>query len=150
MFRGATKVTIDDKGRVVVPTRYRRLLAGAGEGRVVVTVDPDECLLVYPAPEWEPIEQQLMSLPALNPQARRLQRLMVGHADELELDGHGRIALSPELREFAGLIRGAWMVGQGKRLEIWDEGRWNLRRAEWLKAEQAGGEPSLALESLQL
>jgi MraZ protein len=150
MFRGATKVTIDDKGRVVVPTRYRRLLATPGEGRVVVTVDRDECLLVYPAPEWEQIEQQLMSLPSLNPQARRLQRLMVGHADELEIDSHGRLSLSPELREFAGLERAAWMVGQGKRLELWDEGRWNHQRAEWMKSEQAVGEPSVELGSLQL
>jgi MraZ protein len=150
MFRGATKVTIDDKGRVVVPTRYRRLLATPGEGRVVVTVDRDECLLVYPAPEWELIEQQLMSLPTLNPQARRLQRLMVGHADELEIDSHGRLSLSPELREFAGLARAAWMVGQGKRLELWDEGRWNHQRAEWMKSEQAVGEPSVELGSLQL
>jgi MraZ protein len=150
MFRGATKVTIDDKGRVVVPTRYRRLLATPGEGRVVVTVDRDACLLIYPGPEWEEIEQKLMALPSLNPQARRLQRLMVGHADDMEIDSHGRLSLSPELREFAGLARAAWMVGQGKHLELWDEGRWNHQREEWMKSEQAVGEPSVELGSLQL
>ena len=100
MFRGATKITIDDKGRVVVPVRHRGLLSAAGEGRVIVTVDRDECLLIYAAPEWERIEQQLNSLPSLHPQVRRLQRLMVGHAEELLLDSHGRLALTPELREF--------------------------------------------------
>ncbi len=94
MFRGATKVTVDDKGRVVVPTRYRALLGDRGAGRVVVTVDRDQCLLIYPTPEWEQIEQHLMGLPSLHAQSRRLQRLMVGHATEVEIDSHGRIALS--------------------------------------------------------
>ena len=92
---------------MVVPTRYRRQLATPGEGRVVVTVDRDECLLIYSAPDWEQIEQQLMALPSLNAQARRLQRLMVGHADDMEIDSHGRLSLSQELREFAGLARAA-------------------------------------------
>jgi MraZ protein len=150
MFRGATKITVDDKGRVVVPTRHRRLLSAPGEGRVVVTVDTDECLLVYPAPDWEPIEEKLMALPTFDARSRRIQRLMVGHAEEIEIDSHGRISLSSELREFAGITRAAWIVGQGNRLEIWDEGRWNLRRAEWIKAEQAGTQVSAALENLQL
>src|SRR5690606_18119952 len=97
MFRGATKVTIDDKGRMALPTRYRAAVAERCEGRVVVTVDRDQCLLIYPLPDWEQIERKLMSLPSLHPQARRLQRLMVGHATDLELDGHGRLLLSPEL-----------------------------------------------------
>ena len=76
MFRGATKVTIDDKGRVVVPARYRGLLMARGDGRVVVTVDRDQCLLIYPVPEWEQIEQHLMSLPTLHDQSRRLRGVM--------------------------------------------------------------------------
>jgi MraZ protein len=150
MFRGATKVTIDDKGRVVVPTRYRGLLSGPGDGRVVVTVDRDQCLLIYPAPEWEQIEQHLMSLPSLHAQSRRLQRLMVGHADEVEIDGHGRITLSAELREFATLSRSAMLIGQGKRLELWDEARWNQQRAEWMKSEQSATDLAAELDSLSL
>jgi MraZ protein len=150
MFRGATKITIDDKGRVVVPVHYRGPLAAAGGGRVIVTVDRDECLLVYAAPDWERIEQQLNSLPSLHPQVRRLQRLMIGHAEEMTLDGHGRLALTPELREFAGLGRAAWLVGQGKRLEIWDEARWNLQRDEWKKSEQGVTELAAELSSLSL
>jgi MraZ protein len=150
MFRGATKITIDDKGRVVVPVRYRGLLSAGGEGRVIVTVDRDECLLIYAAPEWERIEQQLHSLPSLHPQVRRLQRLMIGHAEEMLLDSHGRLALTPELREFAGLTRAAWMVGQGKRLELWDEARWNIQREEWKKSEQGVTELAAELSTLSL
>jgi MraZ protein len=150
MFRGATKITIDDKGRVVVPVRHRGLLSVAGEGRVIVTVDRDECLLIYAAPEWERIEQQLTSLPNLNPQARRLQRLMIGHAEELMLDSHGRLALTPELREFAGLGRAAWLVGQGNKLELWDEARWNIQRDEWKKSEQGVTELAAELSTLKL
>jgi MraZ protein len=150
MFRGATKVTLDDKGRVVIPTRYRPLVAERSGSRLVVTVDRDQCLLIYPHPDWEQIEQQLMKLPTLNPQARRLQRLMVGHATEVELDGHGRLPLSPELREFAGLTRGAMLIGQGKRLELWDETRWNEQREAWLRSEQSATDPANELDSLSL
>lgn len=150
MFRGATKITIDDKGRAVVPVRYRALLSATGEGRVVVTVDRDECLLIYPAPEWERIEAQLNSLPNMNAQVRRLQRLMIGHAEEMVLDSHGRIALTPELREFAGLGRAAWLVGQGKRLELWDEARWNQQRDEWKNSEQGVTELAAELATLSL
>ena len=150
MFRGATKVTIDDKGRVVVPAHYRGQLSGPADGRVVVTADRDECLLIYAAPEWERIEQQLNALPSLHPQARRLQRLMIGHAEEMSLDGHGRLSLTPELREFAGLDRSAWMVGQGRRLELWDEARWKSQRDEWMKSEQGVTELAAELGTLSL
>ena len=150
MFRGATKVTLDDKGRVVIPTRYRPLVAERSGGRMVVTVDRDACLLIYPHPDWEQLEQRLMKLPTLNPQARRLQRLMVGHATEVELDGHGRLPLSPELREFAGLTRGAMLIGQGNRLELWDETRWNEQRQAWLESEQSATGLPNELDSLSL
>lgn len=150
MFRGATKVTLDDKGRVVIPTRYRPFVAERSGGRLVVTVDRDKCLLIYPQPDWELLEQRLMKLPTLNAQARRLQRLMVGHATEAELDGHGRLALSPELREFAGLTRGAMLIGQGNKLELWDEARWNEKRDVWLEDEQSANGLGNELDSLSL
>ena len=140
MFRGAAKVTLDDKGRMVIPTRYRDS-SPSGRGQLVVTVDRDQCLLIYPLPDWEQIERKLMSLPSLHPQSRRLQRLMVGHATELELDGHGRLLLPAELREFAGLERLAMLIGQGNRFELWDETRWTARRDFWL-AERRGGHRS--------
>ena len=150
MFRGATKVTVDDKGRVVVPTRHRTLLAARGEGRLVVTADRDKCLLIYPLPVWEEIERTLMRLPALNPRARRLQRLMVGHATDLELDSHGRVLVPPKLREYAGLSRQAMLIGQGSRFELWDEQHWNERRDEWLQAGDEPGDLPAELEQLSL
>lgn len=150
MFRGATKVTLDDKGRMVVPTRYRDHLHERAQGRLVVTVDRDQCLLLYPLPDWEQIERKLMGLPTLHAQARRLQRLMVGHATDLELDGHGRLLLPPELREFASLERHAMLVGQGNRFELWNDARWAERRAEWLKSEEIATDLPAELDSLSL
>jgi MraZ protein len=136
MFRGANKLTLDAKGRMVMPTRYRERLQELCGGKLVVTVDKDQCLLIYPLPDWEEIERKLMRLPTLNPLARRLQRLMVGHATDLELDGHGRVLLPPKLREFAFLTRDAVLIGQGSRFELWDEARWNERQNEWLASEE--------------
>lgn len=150
MFRGAAKVTLDDKGRMVMPTRYRERLREQAQGRVVVTVDRDQCLLIYPLPEWEQIERKLMALPTLHAQSRRLQRLMVGHATDLDLDGHGRLLLPPELREFAGLNRHAMLVGQGGRFELWDEARWMERRDFWLKSEESTTDLPAELDSLSL
>ena len=150
MFRGATKLNLDDKGRMVMPTRHRERLRELAEGRVVVTIDRDQCLLIYPQPEWEVIEARLMALPTLHAQSRRLQRLMVGHATELQLDGHGRLLLPPELREFASLSRQAMLIGQGNRFELWDEARWLERRDFWLKSESTSSDLSAELESLSL
>ena len=82
---------------MVVPTRYREQLFERSQGLLVVTVDRDgDCLLIYPAHDWEQVERKLMELPTLHAQSRRLQRLMVGHATDLSLDGHGRMLLPPE------------------------------------------------------
>jgi MraZ protein len=150
MFRGANKLTLDAKGRMVMPTRYRERLQELCGGKLVVTVDKDQCLLIYPLPDWEEIERKLMRLPTLNPQARRLQRLMVGHATDLELDGHGRVLLPPKLREFALLTRDAVLIGQGARFELWDEARWNERQDEWLASEETTADLPAELETLSL
>ena len=151
MFRGANKVTLDSKGRMVMPTRYRERLNERCQGRLVVTVDRDQCLLIYPLPDWEEIERKLVRLPALNKQARRLVRLMVGYATELEMDAHGRILLSRELREFAQLDRQAVLIGQGNKFELWDEERWNARRDEWLNGDDSDyADLPQELESLSL
>jgi MraZ protein len=150
MFRGATKLNLDDKGRMVMPTRHREWLHEHSASRVVVTVDRDQCLLIYPVHEWEKIEKQLMSLPTLHAQARRLQRLMVGHATDLALDAHGRLLLPPELREFAALKRQTMLIGQGSRFELWDEARWNDRRDAWLKSEETSDQLPDELGKLSL
>jgi MraZ protein len=150
MFRGAAKVTLDDKGRMVIPNRYREQIAERAQGQLVVTVDRDQCLLLYPLPDWEQIERKLMSLPSLHPRSRRLQRLMVGHATDLTLDGHGRLLLPAELRAFAGLERLAMLIGQGNRFELWDETRWTTRRDFWLASEEAVTDLPSELDSLSL
>jgi MraZ protein len=149
MFRGATKVTLDAKGRFAIPTRYRERIAARCEGQLIATVDKDYCLLIYPYPDWEEIERKLMRLSSMNKKTRRLQRLMVGHATEVEVDGHGRILLSRELREFAELGRQAVLIGQGNKFELWDEERWNVKRDEWLSDEDETDLPA-ELESLSL
>jgi len=150
-FRGINNISVDAKGRMAMPARYReRLLEGCG-GRLVVTVDQDHCLLVYPLPEWEVIESKLIALPSLNKQARLLQRLLIGHATELDMDAQGRILLPVMLREFAGLKKKAVIIGQGKKLEIWDEDTWAESQEEWVAAVQADeGELPAALEELSL
>ncbi len=136
MFRGINGVNIDAKGRMVMPTRYRDRLQGEGSGRVVLTIDTDErCLLLYPIQAWEAIENKLAQLPSFNPQARRIQRLLIGHATEIELDNNGRVLLPPLLREYAGLKKQAMLVGQGKKFELWDDAHWQERRGKWLAEE---------------
>jgi MraZ protein len=134
---------------MAIPTRYRERIAQRCDGHLVVTVDKDYCLLLYPLPDWEDIERKLMRLPSLDKRARRLQRLMVGHATEVELDGHGRILLSRELREFAGLEKQAVLLGQGNRFELWDEERWNETRDGWL-SDGDDADLSAQLETLTL
>lgn len=149
MFRGVSNLTIDAKGRLAIPTRYREDLARQSDGKMVLTVDRDHCLLLYPLPDWEEIERKLVKLPSFNPQARRLQRLLIGHATECELDAAGRILLPPPLREFASLDKAVVLIGQGNKFELWDEATWATRRAEWLAA-NGDGEMPAELESLSL
>jgi MraZ protein len=150
MFRGSNNLTLDSKGRMVMPTRYRERLHERCGGNLVVTVDKDECLLIYPMPDWEELERKLMRLPSLNPRARRLQRLMVGHATELELDGQGRVLLPPSLRQFGGLTRDATLIGQGLHFELWDEARWNEQQEKWLASERDPTDPADEFDNLSL
>jgi len=153
MFRGVNALNLDAKGRLAIPTRYRDEIVQTANGRLVLTVNPvehDHCLLLYPLPEWEEIERKLVKLPTLNAASRRLQRLLIGHATEADLDGNGRILLPPPLREFATLDKSVVMIGQGNKFEIWDEARWNARRSEWLSATGDGGALPDELGSLSL
>lgn len=138
MFRGVNGINIDGKGRIVMPTRYRDALHKSSRSHLVVTIDTDDrCLLLYPLKAWEEIENKLASLPSFNPAARRIQRLLIGHATETELDKQGRILLPPLLREYAGLNKDVMLVGQGKKFEIWDEAHWQERRGLWLETDSS-------------
>jgi MraZ protein len=151
VFRGATKIALDDKGRMVVPARYRERLAERSGGQLIVTVNLDgECLLIYPMSDWEPVERKVMELPAFHPLSSRLRRLMVGHATDLTLDGHGRVLLPTELRQFAQIDRNAMLVGQGNRFELWQEARWTEKRDFWLQSGTPGSDLPPELDSFSL
>ncbi|MDH3352133.1 MAG: division/cell wall cluster transcriptional repressor MraZ [Gammaproteobacteria bacterium] len=147
MFRGATKVSLDAKGRMAMPTRYRERLAARCGGEIVVTVDRDHCLLIYPLPDWEELERKLVRLPSMNKVARNIVRIMVGYATEVDMDSSGRILVSRELRDFADLEKQAMLIGQGNKFELWDEGTWNEKRDAWLGDEEDGELPA-DLESI--
>ncbi|MBU1294868.1 MAG: division/cell wall cluster transcriptional repressor MraZ [Gammaproteobacteria bacterium] len=133
MFRGIHQVSVDVKGRMSLPARLRDDLAQYDDDGVVVTIDPvSRCLLLYPLSEWELIQQKLDKLPTFQPQARRLQRLLVGHATDLEVDKAGRILLPAPLREFARLDKKLTILGQGKKLEIWSQEEWEAQREDYL------------------
>lgn len=92
--------------------------------------------MLYPLPEFEEIERKLVKLPSLNRQAKRLQRLLIGHATECEMDGQGRFLVPEPLRKFAGLEKHVALIGQGNKFEIWDEGSWSASRDEWIQEER--------------
>ena len=126
---------------MAIPTRYRERLDSRCNGEIVVTVDKDRCLLIYPLPEWEELERKLVRLPSMHKVARRIVRIMVGYATEVEMDGSGRILVSRELREFAGLEKQAILLGQGNKFELWDEETWNEKRDAWLELDDDGDLP---------
>ncbi len=132
---------------MAIPTRYRERIAARCDGQMIVTVDKDHCLLVYPLPDWEELERKLVRLPSMNKIARRIVRIMVGYATEVDLDTNGRILVSRELRNFASLDKQAMLIGQGNKFELWDEEIWNQKRDEWLNEEDDGDLPA-DLESM--
>jgi MraZ protein len=132
MFRGATALNLDAKGRLAVPARHRDALTVQAGGRLVLTAHPHRCLLLYPQSAWEPIQEKVMSLPSLDKQASLLQRLLVGFAEDMELDGAGRVLVSPVLREFAALEKQVMLVGQGSHFELWSQEGWRAQLDEAL------------------
>lgn len=125
VFRGVQHINMDAKGRLAMPARQREPLLSQCGGRIVVTIDTQAtCLVMYPLPAWERIEQQVQSLPALKPAVKRFQRLVLGYATDLELDSSGRYLLPQSLRDYARLEKKLVLVGQGNKLELWAEELW--------------------------
>ncbi|MEO8671507.1 MAG: division/cell wall cluster transcriptional repressor MraZ [Tahibacter sp.] len=123
MFQGETAITIDDKGRLAVPTAYRDLIAGASAGRLVLTYNPFEhgCLWMFPLGEWEKVRDQVNVLPAVKAVHRSLQMKLVGAAAHVEPDGSGRILLPASQRSAAGIEKKAVLLGMGNKFELWSE-----------------------------
>ncbi len=133
MFRGFFTVSIDAKGRVALPTRFREQLRSETSATVIMTVNPwDRCLWFYPLAEWERVDAKLLSLPDGDAASRRAKQVLRGYATDCEFDGQGRILMSGEHRNFAGLQHKAALLGQGNKLELWDASAWERQRDEWL------------------
>ena len=143
MFRGVQYINLDAKGRMAVPARQREQLSVLCDGQVVMTVDTQSsCLALYPLPEWERVERDVQALPALNPAIKRFQRLVLGYASELQLDGNGRVLVPSALREYAQLDKRSVLVGQGNKLELWSEELWQRECEAALGADSAGELPT--------
>jgi len=124
-----------------MPSKYRDAIMETASGQIVVTVDhADKCLLIYPLDQWLKVEQTLMSLPNMNRRVRNMQRLILGHAAELELDSQGRVLLPAPLRDYANLDKKAVLVGQANKFELWDADTWQSARDVWLQEAQSDEE----------
>ena len=121
MFRGEYNHTIDDKGRLIIPSRFSYEL---GES-FVLTRGLDGCICIYPQNEWDLLEAKLRELPLTNRNSRLVTRFLVGGAVSCEQDKQGRILIPAPLREHAGLSKDVVLVGTLERIEIWDKARWN-------------------------
>jgi len=137
MFQGASKLSLDPKGRISMPTRHRDSLMASCAGRLTVTRHPDGCLLVYPRPQWELKRAELAVLPYA---ARALQRLLLGSAIDVDLDNAGRVLVPTGLRQDARLTREATLIGMGGHFELWEPE--SLRERE--ERDLAGGLPEAA------
>lgn len=150
MFRGVQHINMDAKGRLAMPARQREPLLEHCAGKIVATIDTySPCLVIYPLPEWERIEKDLQALPALKPEVKRFQRLLLGYATDFELDANGRILLPQSLREYARLDKKLVLAGLGNKLELWSEDLWLGERDQAL-LQSATAEVPEELEGLVL
>ena len=117
MFQGASAINLDVKGRMSIPARHRDALLAQGQGKVTLTKHPDGCLLLFPQLEWESFRERVAKLPL---EANWWRRIFLGNASELEMDGSGRILISPELRAASGMEKEIILLGMGSHLEVWD------------------------------
>ena len=151
MFRGVSTINLDAKGRMAMPARYRDQLVSQYAGHLVATVDPlAKCLLLYPVDTWEEIQQKIESMSSFNPDTRKFQRILIGYATDLELDGSGRILLPQVLRNHAELDKHVALVGQGKKFELWSDANWAEQTQLWLSQASSGGELPAELQTLSL
>lgn len=133
MFGGVSSLNIDSKGRLAIPAKHREVLSALSQNRLVITIEPSGCLLIYPEAEWIPVRTQLNMLSGAQ---MPIRRLIVGHAEEMELDGAGRILIPPRLRVLAQLNKEVALVGMGNKFELWDEGRWSEQILDTMAVKQ--------------
>ncbi len=129
MFRGRFEHTIDAKGRLSIPSKFRDILRDNYDERLVVTTY-DGCLLAYPYAEWRKLEEKVNSLPQFSIDTRRFYRSFYSSANDCFIDRLGRIIIPQPLRDYAGLSKDVTLIGAHLQLEIWDRERWNVEEAK--------------------
>ena len=134
MFGGVSSLNLDNKGRLAIPAKHRAVLFSLSQNRLVITVEPSGCLLIYPEAQWLPVRDQLNTLSG--PQMA-IRRLIVGHAEDIEIDGAGRVLIPPRLRTLAQLSKEVALVGMGNKFELWDEARWSEQVSTTMAVKQA-------------
>ena len=132
VFQGASSIVLDAKGRLSVPTRYRDVLSATAASQLTITKHPHGCLMIFPRNEWEKFRERIASLPM---QAQWWKRIFLGNAMDMELDGSGRVLVSPELRAAAGISKETVLLGMGSYFELWDSATYAAQEAEQMKGE---------------
>jgi MraZ protein len=131
VFQGASSLSLDAKGRLSVPTRHRDVLSATAAGQLTITKHPDGCLMVFPRPEWEKFRERIAALPM---SAQWWKRIFLGNAMDVDMDATGRVLISPELREAAGITKDAVLLGMDTYFELWDKATHQAKEAEAMKA----------------
>lgn len=132
MFQGASSLSLDTKGRLAVPTRHRDVLSALASGQLTITKHPHGCLMVFPRPEWEKFRERIAVLPM---QAQWWKRIFLGNAMDVELDGTGRVLVSPELRSAANITKDAVLLGMGNHFELWDKTTYDAQESQAMQGE---------------
>jgi len=132
VFQGASSLSLDAKGRLSVPTRHRDALGGADGGQLTITRHPHGCLMVFPRSEWEQFRARVAQLPM---SAQWWKRIFLGNAMDVEMDATGRVLVSPELRQAAGITRDAMLLGMGTHLELWDKASYEEQEAKAMQGQ---------------
>lgn len=132
MFQGASSLNLDAKGRLSVPTRHRDLLMATAQGQLTMTRHPHGCLMFFPRPEWEKFRDRIAALPMA---AQWWKRIFLGNAMDVEMDGTGRVLVSPELRAAAGISRDTILLGMGNHFELWDKATYEAQEARAMQGD---------------
>jgi MraZ protein len=131
VFQGASSLSLDAKGRLSVPTRHRDVLAATAGGQLTITRHPHGCLMIFPRPAWEQFRERIASMPLKD---QWLKRLFLGNAMDVDMDGTGRILVSPELRAAANIARDTLLLGLGSYFELWDKATHDAKEAADIEA----------------
>jgi len=132
VFQGASSLSLDAKGRLSVPTRHRDVLSAMAQGQLTITKHPHGCLMVFPRPEWEKFRERIAQLPM---SAQWWKRIFLGNAMDVEMDGTGRVLISPELRQAAGISKDTMLLGMGHHFELWDKASYEAQEAAAMQGE---------------